>query len=114
MNLQLDMELLDYLKAQGYRYCLSKTTLSANDQVNIHLTPVKVRPYHRKLPKDYDTYFKISKEPTRLAKGVDGLKVIVSLDKATVKTYVEHTLQDVITTGSSLMIIRGDERELIK
>ncbi|TWR25119.1 hypothetical protein FPZ43_16725 [Mucilaginibacter pallidiroseus] len=96
MNLELTPKLLNFLKAQGFRYCLSKTTFSGSDeeQVKIELKPTKYKPNTRCLPGNFDTHFAIGREPTQMAKGVNDLLIMVGLDIETSALYILSVLHE--------------------
>jgi hypothetical protein len=73
--------LLDFMVDQGYQYLLSKTENINRPEasVQITLTPVIQRPQLRRLPRDFDTYFRLTKEPRIMANGIDDTRILVSL-----------------------------------
>lgn len=82
MKTTLTPFLLRFLAEQGYNYLLSRTeNINEPDaSVRITLTPVISRPQLRRLPRDFDTYFKLSKEPRIMANGVDDTQILVKLN----------------------------------
>lgn len=82
MKTVLTPHLLGFLIERGYTYCLAKTqnVSKANASVNITLTPIKIKPQLESMPDDYDTYFKITREPMQMACGIDDTEVYISLD----------------------------------
>lgn len=77
----LTPDLLESLIAQGYRYCLSRTTCIVGDDADtcITLTPVKYAPALKRLPLKYDTYFKIGDEPRQMSMGVNETIILVDM-----------------------------------
>jgi hypothetical protein len=94
MKLLLTPDLLKFLSNEGYKYCFSKTeelTGKATDCC-ITLTPIRWRPYIKRLPLKYDTFFSINDEPVQLADGLDDTLVMVSVDIRTMLTYIQKLL----------------------
>lgn len=84
MQTILTSTLLEFLSRQGYKYFLSKTTVSETlegSSIKIMLTPVVNRPDIRSLPEGFDTYFQINREPRQMAQGVDDTQIIVRLSE---------------------------------
>ena len=84
MQTILTPTLLEFLSRQGYKYFLSKTTVSETlegSSIKIMLTPVVNRPDIRSLPEGFDTYFQINREPRQMAQGVDDTQIIVRLSE---------------------------------
>lgn len=81
MKTALTPFLLKFLIEEGYQYLLSKTeNINEPDaSVQITLTPVIARPQVRRLPRDFDTYFKLTREPQMMANGVDDTRILVKL-----------------------------------
>jgi hypothetical protein len=71
--------LLGTLIEQGYTYMLAKTenVIKEGSSISIKLMPVKYKPYLEELPLEYDTYFKITREPMQMACGVDDTEVLL-------------------------------------
>lgn len=105
MKLQLTAELLLFLLARDYRYCLSKTTLAATgNNVKITLTPILKQPRTRNLPNDYDTYFSLRREPTQMAEGIDeDTQVWVELNTPMAVAYLKDVLQPVLNGGQAII-----------
>lgn len=84
MKIPATPALLKFVISRGFRYCYSKTTCidTAEADVCITLTPVKKSPCIRRLPKAYDTFFNMGKEPSQMAVGVDRTLVFFDLDKS--------------------------------
>jgi|GEM_PF-6541093 hypothetical protein len=74
--------LLKLVISKGFKYCYSKTTCinSPDADVLITLKPVKGFPHLKRLPKAYDTFFNLLKEPSQMAKGVDRALIFFELD----------------------------------
>lgn len=89
MKAILTCSVVRFLVLQGYKYCLSKTTVveKKDASVSITLTPVRSRPQTRFLPLDYDTYFSIMREPLQMAEGIDDTEVLVNLEDSILKNY---------------------------
>src|ERR1700761_9079855 len=101
MNVLLTPPLLAFLQNEGYTYCLSKTELQpVGDDVLIKLLPVHTEPDVTNIPQPYDTYFDIDDEPAQMADGVDGLTVVMKLDYATLRNYINFTLKASSILGS--------------
>ncbi|TSD62903.1 hypothetical protein FFF34_018285 [Inquilinus sp. KBS0705] len=83
MKIPVTPALLKLVISQGFKYCYSKTTCvdTAETDVCIILTPVKQAPKVRRLPKAYDTFFNILKEPMQMAAGVDRTLIFFEIDK---------------------------------
>ncbi|GGH01546.1 hypothetical protein [Mucilaginibacter phyllosphaerae] len=81
MKIPVTPDLLKFVISKGFRYCYSKTTcIDAPDaDVCITLTPVKMPPRIKRLPKAYDTFFNIFKEPFQMANGVDRTRIFFDL-----------------------------------
>ena len=79
MKTVLKPHILGSLIEQGYTYMLAKTENVIKDgtSVSIKLTPVKYKPRLEELPLEYDTYFKITREPMQMACGVDDTEIIL-------------------------------------
>ncbi|MEO3407650.1 hypothetical protein AAFN85_27270 [Mucilaginibacter sp. CAU 1740] len=95
MKLLLTPELLKFLNKQGFKYCLSKTTLCESkdaDHLNITLTPARSRPKLKHLSLKYDTYFSINREPAQMAMGIDDTLVLVQMDKQLIVEYLNSIL----------------------
>jgi hypothetical protein len=84
MKIPVTPALLKFVISKGFRYCYSKTTCidTAEADVSITLTPVTKSPRIRRLPKAYDTFFSIHKEPVQMASGIDRTVVFFDLDKS--------------------------------
>ena len=82
MKIPFTPAVLRFVISKGFRYCYSKTTCieSAEADVCITLAPVKTSPCIRRLPKAYDTFFNIGKEPLQMAAGVDRTLIFLDLD----------------------------------
>jgi hypothetical protein len=72
---------LELIVSKGYKYCYSRTTCieTPDADVCITLTPVKMLPRLKRLPKAYDTFFNILKEPLQMANGIDRTLVFFDL-----------------------------------
>lgn len=94
MKTALTPFLLKFLVDQGYQYLLSRTeNINHPDaSVQITLTPVLTRPQLRRLPRDFDTYFNLNKEPRIMAEGVDDTLILVQLSAADVVKLKEIVL----------------------
>lgn len=105
MKLQLTADLLSFLLARNYRYCLSKTTLAPNDNdVMITLTPILKQPRTRNLPQNYDTYFSLKREPAQMAKGIDNdTKVWVVLNSSMTIAYLKDILHPILNGGQGII-----------
>ncbi len=70
---------LGLLIEQGYTYVLAKTknVIKKDTSVSITLTPVKNKPRLEELPLEYDTYFKITREPMQMACGIDDTEILL-------------------------------------
>ena len=81
MRIPVTPAVLKYVISKGFRYCYSRTTCinAPEADVSITLTPVKVLPRVKRLPKSYDTFFNIFKEPFQMAKGVDRTLIFFDL-----------------------------------
>lgn len=88
--------LLEFLSANGYRFCLSKTivTRSKDADVAILLKPVKTRPLLKRLSLRFDTYFSINREPKQMAEGIDGALVIVEVTPSHLTNYITFFLDN--------------------
>lgn len=93
MEIALTTPLLKYLIQTGYRYCLSKTCLLKGHSGScIVLKPVKDVPLASRFPDDFEEYFLIEEEPTRLAEGIEEVLTIVRLEKLTLTGYIGSLL----------------------
>lgn len=81
MKIPVTPAVLRFVISKGFRYCYSRTTCidTPNADVSITLTPVKSHPCIKRLPKSYDTFFNIFKEPFQMAKGVDRTLIFFDL-----------------------------------
>lgn len=81
MKTTLTPFLLKFLFERGYQYLLSKTenVNQPGASVQITLTPVVQRPQLRRLPRDFDTYFRLTREPKIMANGIDDTLIVVWL-----------------------------------
>ncbi|QHS57530.1 hypothetical protein GWR56_19000 [Mucilaginibacter sp. 14171R-50] len=88
MKVPATSAVLKLVISKGFRYCYSRTTCvdSAEADVCITLTPIAKSPHIRRLPKAYDTFFNILKEPVQMAAGVDSTLVYFDLDKSIITT----------------------------
>jgi hypothetical protein len=88
MKIPATPALLKLVISKGFRYCYSKTTCidTADADVCITLTPCTKSPRVRRLPKAYDTFFNIHKEPVQMAAGIDRTLVFLDLDKRLLAT----------------------------
>jgi hypothetical protein len=84
MKIPATPALLKLVISRGFRYCYSRTTCidTADADVCITLTPVKKSPRIRRLPKAYDTFFNLGKEPAQMAAGVDRTLIFFDLDNS--------------------------------
>jgi hypothetical protein len=94
MKTLLTPPLLKFLTGKGYRYCLSKTSIIQKDnaEVCITLTPVTYKPALKRLPKQYDTYFSIRREPVQMASGVDDTLIMVDVNTQVLVSYINTLL----------------------
>ncbi|MVN22888.1 hypothetical protein [Mucilaginibacter arboris] len=84
MKTILTKRLLGFLIKKGYKYCLSKTSFIDQQDaphIGIMLKPVKKHPLLQKLPKPYENYFTITREPLEMASGTSDAQVIVELSE---------------------------------
>jgi hypothetical protein len=79
MKTILTPHLLGFLIERGYTYCLARTQTDYNGSVKISLTPVKEKPVLDTLPNDFDTYYKITREPMQMACGIEDTQIYVSV-----------------------------------
>lgn len=96
MQATLTPSLLEFLAHQGYRYFLSKTTVTDTAEgfyIQIALTPVVTRPDIRSLPEGFDTYFQINKEPRQMAQGIDDTEITVRLSEEDRAAFEELSLR---------------------
>lgn len=84
MLLPVTPALLKLVISKGFKYCYSKTTcIDVRDaDVCITLKPVTTAPRLRSLPKAYDTFFNLCKEPAQMAAGIDRTIVLFDLDNS--------------------------------
>ena len=81
MKTILTPQLLGFLIEQGYTHCFSHTEYNEADQTCIiTLTPVKAKPNLELMAEDYDTFYKITREPLQMTHGIDSTKVYLNLD----------------------------------
>ena len=81
MKTILTPQLLGFLIEQGYTHCFSHTEYNENDHTcTITLTPVKTKPELELMAEDFDTFYKITKEPMQMTCGIDDTKVYLNLD----------------------------------
>lgn len=81
MKTILTPQLLGFLIEQGYTHCFSHTEYNEADQTCIiTLTPVKAKPELQLMPEDFDTFYKITREPLQMTFGIDDTKVYLNLD----------------------------------
>ena len=82
MKTLLTPYLLGFLIEKGFTYCLARTLTESNSDAYLELTlsPVKIKPDLENLPLEYDTFFKITREPMQMANGIDDTVVYVNLD----------------------------------
>lgn len=81
MKTILTPQLLGFLIEKGFTYCLSKTQVNVEaDSLEVVLTPVKVKPLLGNMPSGYDTCFKITREPMKMAYGNSQAEVYMNLD----------------------------------
>lgn len=88
MKIPVTPALLKFVISKGFRYCYSKTTCvdTADTDVCITLKPVRRSPCLSRLPKAYDTFFNMSKEPAQMAVGVDRTLIFIDIDKSLLAT----------------------------
>jgi hypothetical protein len=84
MKIPVTPALLKLIISKGFRYCYSKTTCidTPDADVSITLTPVVKSPRLNRLPKAYDTFFNMGKEPAQMATGVDRTIIFFEIDKS--------------------------------
>ena len=81
MKVPLTPFVLGFLIEQQYAFVLSKTNYSsANGLLDILLTPTQKKPLLKDLPQEYDTYFRITREPMQMTAGIEGAEVSVYLN----------------------------------
>lgn len=97
MKLQLTRDLVQFLYSQGYKYCYSRTIIDSEDNICINLVPTVSRPYVRRIPADYDTFFALSREPWQMADGIDeNTLVLMSLNKDLAIAYFKQVLRPLL------------------
>lgn len=81
MKTELTKRLLGFLIKRGYKYCLSQTTYLNKQDTNtgITLKPVKKHPNLGKLPRPFQNYYDIIREPLQMASGIAGSEIWVEL-----------------------------------
>ncbi|AYL99172.1 PAS domain-containing protein [Mucilaginibacter celer] len=79
MRIPLTSQLLGDLIEKGYSYVLVKVIVNqqAGETVEITLIPVKQKPELNKLPPDFETFYRITREPMQLACGIDNTNVYI-------------------------------------
>ena len=82
MRTFLTPNLLGFLIERGYNYCLAKIKISHTPHAItvVTLTPVKYNPGLEALPREYDVFFKMTREPIQMALGVVNTEVYVNLN----------------------------------
>ena len=82
MKIPVTPAALKFVVSKGFRYCYSRTTCIETPEADvcITLTPVKVSPRVKRLPKSYETFFNIFKEPFQMAEGVDRTLIFFDLN----------------------------------
>ena len=90
MKTILTPQLLGFLIEQGYTHCFSHTELNeAENTCIITLTPVKAKPELELMAEDFDTFYRITREPMQMTCGIDNTKVYLNLDlKSDKRTYL--------------------------
>ncbi len=85
----LTPRLLEFLMAEGYRYCLSKTLCLHTPGIDVALIlkPVKNRPALRRLANGFETYYAVDNEIKIMADGIEDTMAIVELNSAEARQY---------------------------
>jgi PAS domain S-box-containing protein len=93
MRTPLTSQLLGDLIEKGYNYTLVKITMnqSTGEAVDITLVPIKQKPELNKLPPDFETFYRITREPMQLICGIDNTNV-----------YIEYQTFDDTITGADI------------
>ncbi len=84
MKMILTNGLLRFLIQGGYKYCLSQTCVIGQDEdafTSITLKPVKKDPLRKKLPKPFEMYYNLIREPSEMVTGKIGFLIRVKLTK---------------------------------
>lgn len=95
MKLVLTPQLLKFLSAKGYQYCLSRITHNSakHGEELMLLIPLRRRPSMQIINNGYDALFTISGEPARLADEPGRLLVLVQIDTSVILKYLKTLLQ---------------------
>lgn len=99
MRTLLTPNLLGFLIEKGYKYCLAQIQVDNDpDTITIvTLTPVKYNPRLEGMTQEYDSYFKITREPMQMALGVTNAEIYISLDlKKTSKQFILKTKSETV------------------
>ena len=82
MRTLLTPNLLGFLIEKGYIYCLAQIQIDKKPDAFtiVTLTPVKYNPKFEGLPQEYDSYFKITREPMQMSFGVINTEIYLNLD----------------------------------
>lgn len=93
MRTPLTSQLLGDLIEKGYTYMLVKVMMSqqADETVDITLVPIKQKPELNKLPANFETFYRITREPMQLACGAGNNNV-----------YIEYQTFDDSLTGTDI------------
>lgn len=96
MNIPFTPQLLGDLIEKGYTYVLASSQANPQlaDITHMVLKPVRKKPNLINLPAEFDTFYKITREPMQLACGVDGVIVEVDYDTANPEITGEDVFDD--------------------
>jgi len=92
MTTQLTPVLLDFLIAEGYCSCLSKTQPIQSDCCSnlITLKPMKQHLLAGHLPLGFDSCFALQSEPLQMAQGINGVMVMVDITPVELTGYIGY------------------------